>query len=145
MEIVELNALTERQLADVRALMVELDPEIPVADAKILATVNAPSSHFFAAVDPERGILGCASLCVFYSPTGTKASIEDVVVSSSARGAHLGRRLLEHLLEYARTQLGDVDIHLTSRPQRVAANALYQSLGFERRETNAYVMKIRTQ
>ena len=31
-------------------------------------------------------------------------------------------------------------IQLTSRPARVAANLLYQELGFERYETNCYKM-----
>ena len=33
-------------------------------------------------------------------------------------------------------------IQLTSNPARVAANRLYQELGFERYETNCYKMKI---
>jgi ribosomal protein S18 acetylase RimI-like enzyme len=36
-----------------------------------------------------------------------------------------------------------VDIDLTSRPERIAANILYQKLGFIRRETNAYRYKMR--
>ena len=33
-------------------------------------------------------------------------------------------------------------IHLTSNPKREAANALYQKMGFEKKETNCYMMKI---
>ena len=36
---------------------------------------------------------------------------------------------------------GEVTLMLTSRPSRVVANQLYQSLGFEKRETNVYKMK----
>ena len=88
-------------------------------------------------------IVGCASLCVFDSPTGRKGHIEDVVVSSACRGQHLGRKLLEHMLDYARTNLAPIDIHLTSRPSRVAANTLYRSLGFEPRDTNVYRLIIK--
>lgn len=86
----------------------------------------------------EGRIVGCASLCVFDSPTGRKGHIEDVVVYSDCRGRHLGRKLLEYILDYARTNLAPIDIHLTSRPSRVAANALYRSIGFEQRDTNVY-------
>ena len=65
------------------------------------------------------------------------------MVAQTHRGQGLGRKLLEAIIDYAGNELGDVDLHLTSRPQRVAANALYQSLGFERRETNFYRLKIR--
>ena len=88
-------------------------------------------------------IVGCASLCVFDSPTGRKGHIEDVVVSSACRGQHLGRKLLEYILDYARTDLAPIDIHLTSRPARVAANTLYRSLGFEQRDTNVYRLIIK--
>ena len=33
------------------------------------------------------------------------------------------------------------DLNFTSRPARVAANKLYQKLGFKRKETNVYTMK----
>ena len=122
--------------------MGELDPEIEVSSAFLRRTLESESSHFFAVMEGER-IVGCATLCVFDSPTGRKASVEDVVVSSRYRGQGLGKMLMEHVIEYARRELGEVDIHLTSRPHRVAANALYQKMGFVRKETNAYVMKIR--
>ena len=55
----------------------------------------------------------------------------------------LGVLLVQHLIDYARRELGYVDLHLTSSPHRVAANRLYQKLGFEKRETNAYEMRVR--
>ena len=35
-----------------------------------------------------------------------------------------------------------IDLRLTSNPSRTEANALYQALGFVRRETNVYEMKL---
>jgi len=55
----------------------------------------------------------------------------------------LGKMLMQHVIAYAKTHLHTVDIHLTSRPHRVAANKLYQHLGFQKRETNAYVLRVR--
>ncbi len=106
-------------------------------------SLASASSHFFAIVDVDDHIAGCATLCVYDSPTGQKASLEDVVVSSKYRGQGLGELLVQHVIEYARHDLGNVDIHLTSSPHRVAANKLYQKLGFEKRETNAYEMRVR--
>lgn len=143
MSIKELSALSESQVKDVLALMVELDPEIEVSSAMLRRAVESASSHFFAVMTDDDHIIGCATLCVFDSPTGRKASVEDVVVSSQYRGQGLGKLLMEHVIEYAKTELRDVDLHLTSRPHRVAANELYNQLGFQQKQTNVYVMKVR--
>ena len=143
MEIVELHSLSHHQVAEIQQLMKELAPDIKVSAEILERVVASHDTHLFAAFDNDSHIVGCATLCVFDSPTGRKASVEDVVVLSLYRGQGLGKRLMEHLIDYARENLGDMDLHLTSHPTRVAANALYQSLGFEKRNTNFYRMKIR--
>ena len=143
MNITELHSLTDSQVSDLLVLMKELAPDLTVTAEMLQNTVESPNAHLFAAIDDEGRIIGCATLCVFESPTGRKASVEDVVVLSSSRGQHLGKALMEHLIGYACRELKDVDLHLTSHPTRVAANKLYQSLGFELRGTNFYRMKIR--
>lgn len=143
MVIVELSAVTESQVLEVIGLMGELDPTIPVTTEMVRQTVEAENTHFFAMMEGER-VVGCASLCVFESPTGRKASIEDVVVQKAFRGRQLGKQLMQHVIDYAKS-LAPINLQLTSRPERVAANALYQALGFQKRETNAYRMEIPAQ
>ena len=87
--------------------------------------------------DEEQHIRGMATLCFCLMPTGKKAWIEDVVVDRPCRGRGYGRQLLQHLIAEAR-QAGAKSINLTSRPSRIAANQLYQSLGFELRDTHVY-------
>ena len=200
-DILELHTLAPSQMADILALMKELDPELEVTPGMIDSVLKAPGSHLFAAVTTDDAavvatdtavdgvatpctpadtdaavasvaappaaastpctpastapaiasvatttspiILGVATLCVYESPTGRKASVEDVVVSQACRGQHIGKRLMEHIITYARTNLADVDLCLTSRPHRVAANNLYKSLGFQPKETNVYKMPIK--
>ena len=142
MHIAELTSLSDSQVSDLLALMHELDPSILVTAEMVRAAASAPGTHLFAAVGEDGHIVGCASLCVFDSPTGRKASVEDVVVASGFRGQGVGRALMEHLIGFARRSLAPVDLHLTSRPSRVAANELYRALGFQRRETNAYRMTV---
>lgn len=138
MRIVELTSLSEDQVVDILALMRELDAEIAVTAEVLRRAAEAAGTHFFAVLEDFGRIVGCASLCVFDSPTGRKASVEDVVVSSSCRGRGIGRQLVEAILDFARRELAPVEIHLTSRPHRVAANELYRSLGFQQKETNVY-------
>ena len=54
-------------------------------------------------------------------------TIKDVVVGSRYRGQGLGMMLVRHVIDYARCELGNVDLHLTSRPERVAANECIRS------------------
>ena len=152
MQILELHTLTPAQTADLLGLMRELDPTIEVTAEMLVRAAKAPETHLFAAVESpvpelaegvsaaEGRIIGCASLCVFHSPTGRKASIEDVVVSSGFRRQGIGGALVEHVIGFAQRELAPIDLHLTSRPERVAANEMYRRLGFERRGTNVYRM-----
>lgn len=97
-------------------------------------------AHLFVAKDGDT-IIGCATLCPFVSPTGRKASIEDVVVSTEYRGQGIGRKLVEAAIEKAR-ESAPITLQLTSRPSREAANHLYQSMGFTPKETNFYFLKL---
>lgn len=139
MQIVELHTLTPSQVNDLQTLMHELDLEISVTAEMRECAAKAPESHLFAAVESpapelaegpsvaEGRIIGCASLCVFHSPTGRKASIEDVVVSSGSLRQGIGRALMEHVIGYALRELAPIDLHLTSRPERVATNEMLRS------------------
>lgn len=49
---------------------------------------------------------------------------------------------MEEIIGFARRDLAPLDLHLTSRPERVAANEMYKKLGFERRGTNGYRMRV---
>lgn len=87
--------------------------------------------------DDEPLPLGMATLCLCDQPTGRKAWVEDVVVDAEARGRGMARTLLRELI--ARAQRADArSVNLTSRPEREAANRLYQSLGMLLRRTNVY-------
>lgn len=143
MQILELHTLTSAQIDDLLTLMRELDPTIPVTAEMLQRVADAPETHLFAAVGVDGHILGCASLCVYDSPTGRKASVEDVVVGSGFRGQGIGRALMEEIIGIARRDLAPLDLHLTSRPERVAANEMYRKLGFERRGTNGYRMRVK--
>lgn len=142
MDIVELYSLNDKQTADLSYLMIQLSGNTAVSSERLKEAAKSQWTHLFAATDDSGRIVGCASLCVFSSPTGKKASVEDVVVDFSFRGHHIGRALMEHIIAYAKAELAPIDIHLTSRPSRIVANELYQSLGFTQKETNVYEMII---
>jgi ribosomal protein S18 acetylase RimI-like enzyme len=71
-----------------------------------------------------------------------KVWIEDVVVDVAARGKGLGKDLMLFAIDYV-SQKNISTINLTSSPERIAANKLYQKLGFVKRETNVYRLTIK--
>ena len=85
-------------------------------------------------------LIACACLCVAHSPEFTLGFVESVPVLSTQRGKGYGRMLMEHLIAEARRLRVD-RLHLTSNPKRVAANVLYQKLGFMRYDTNCYQLE----
>ena len=142
MRFLELCTLTESQIDDLLGLMKELNPELTVTPAQQRRAVGAPGTRIFIAENDEKRIVGCATLCVFESPTGRKASVEDVVVLPAYRGQGIGRALMQRIIDFAGSKLSPIDLHLTSNPLREEANALYQTLGFEKRDTNVYKMSL---
>ena len=135
----ELLTYTDTDFTDLASLMQELSGNIVFTRDSLDRMLADPNSHLYVIREGGR-IVACASLCIFHQPFSTDATIESVVVSSKMRGKGLGRKLMEHLIDEAARMNVDC-IHLTSNPSRIAANALYQKMGFEKKETNCYVRK----
>ena len=142
MRYLELCTLTESQIDDLLGLMKELNADLTVTPLQQQRSVAAPGTRIFIAENDEKHIVGCATLCVFESPTGRKASVEDVVVLPAYRGQGIGRILLQRIIDFAKNKLAPIDLRLTSNPSRTEANALYLALGFVQRDTNVYMMKL---
>lgn len=102
--------------------------------------VGSATNHLFLLLYGS-AIIGMLCVCVYVCPTGRKAWIEDVVVDSEFRGRAFGKLLVNHAMDYVKS-LGNVAVMLTSRPTRIAANALYRSVGFKIKETNVYCKKL---
>ena len=103
---------------------------------QLLASEN---SHLFFIMKDEQ-IAGMLTVGIYYSPTGGKAWIEDVVVDETFRGQGFSKQLVAHAIEFVKSKQIPL-LMLTSNPKRIAANKLYQAMGFERKETNVYRMK----
>jgi len=85
----------------------------------------------------EGTVVGTLTLVLFPVPSGVRGRIEDVIVDSAARGRGIAALLTDEALRLAR-KAGARTVDLTSRPDRTAANRLYERLGFRRRESTAY-------
>ena len=103
---------------------------------ELLASSN---SYLFFLMKDEQ-IAGMLTVGIYYSPTGGKAWIEDVVVDEAFRGQGLSKLLVAHAIEFTKSKQVP-SLMLTSNPKRIVANKLYQAMGFNRKETNVYRMK----
>jgi ribosomal protein S18 acetylase RimI-like enzyme len=82
-------------------------------------------------------IVGTLTLVMFPIPSGMRARVEDVVVDGEARGRGIAALLTRHALRLAQ-EAGARTVDLTSRPDRAAANRLYERLGFQPRRSTVY-------
>lgn len=141
--ITEIVDITDEVVAGFARLIPQLSSSSPPPDADQLSEMAAdPNTVLFGARDSDTGALqGILTLAFFRLPTGLQARIEDVVVDESARGEGVGKGLTNAAIGRARAA-GAKAVGLTSRPARQAANALYTTMGFERRETNVYRLKL---
>jgi ribosomal protein S18 acetylase RimI-like enzyme len=111
--------------------------------ATLAARVRDDRVHVLVA-ERDGVVIGTATLSLLMTLwKGVVGHVDDVVVGAAARGEGVGRLLMEQLHQEAAC-LAVTHLDLTSRPAREAANALYQSLGYEKRNTNVYRLRLRT-
>ena len=135
----ELSSYSSQDLAELDALMHELSATSFCNEELLNNALNDANVHVYVIRD-EGHILATGTLCIKHTLEFTIADIESVVVSSKCRGRGYGKELMTAMIEAAKS-FKVHHIQLTSRPARVAANQLYQELGFERYETNCYKLK----
>jgi ribosomal protein S18 acetylase RimI-like enzyme len=140
-EVVAVREASDGLLASMHRLIPQLSSSAPPLEAEALDQLlrSGPTILLVArtAGAGDDAVTGALSLVLYRIPTGVRAVIEDVVVDSEARGRGVGSLLVREALRIA-GEHGARHVDLTSRPDREAANRLYQALGFERRDTNVY-------
>jgi len=132
----KLTVYSQRDFADLNALMHELSATSFCNQELLSNALNDTNVHVYVIRD-EGHIVATRTLCIKHTLEFTIADIESVVVSSKCRGRGYGKELMTAMIEAAK-KMNVHHIQLTSNPARVAANQLYQELGFERYETNCY-------
>jgi ribosomal protein S18 acetylase RimI-like enzyme len=77
------------------------------------------------------------TVCVFTTLTGKKAYLDHLVVARDWRRRGVAHRLMRHAIDTA-TAAGASRLDLTASDAKVAARALYRSLGFHERATGSF-------
>ena len=160
------QSVTDADLLDIRALLERLSPGCGELSRGWLRVIAA-TAFLFAVFDreaPREGgfaIVAMATLNPLPTLLRFKAHVDDVVLREDYEGRGLGRFVIETLVRHARAvtaerRLGSagwegemvraarerrmacLDLTSGTKQERERANALYQKLGFEPRDTNAY-------
>jgi ribosomal protein S18 acetylase RimI-like enzyme len=125
-------------------LVPHIDPEkaLPTRE-EMVSLVDSKSSTLWMAKYPDQNgeIVGFLTIAIYRVPTGLRSIVEDVVVEPTFRRRGVARALLHSAIDFARAA-GANGMAMTSNPKREAANLLYESLGFEKRETNSYFYRL---
>lgn len=105
--------------------------------------VNSGLSVLLIARFPHENssIAGMLTIAFYRVPTGGRSIVEDLVVDKEFRGMGIAKALLLSAIDLAR-ETGANGVALTSHPGRVEANQLYVRMGFNKRETNAYIFPL---
>ncbi len=138
-DLFEASKLTDGAKRQVAALFEQLAPgriQIPLAEL-----LEAGNPLTVAYCEAGGDIVGIALMCTYKVISGHKGWIEDVVVDEKMRGKGIGKKLIEKLLEVAREK--DLsEVLLFSANHRKAAIGLYTHLGFHRKDSGLYILKI---
>lgn len=127
------NTLDDRDLRALRRLLPQLSRSAEFDEERVLAMLQHPGVDLLIArADGE--VVGMATLASFPLVTGWRGHVDDVVVDGDHHGQGIARALLLAVVELAE-QRGLRTLDLTSRPSRAAAIALYESVGFVRRDS----------
>ncbi len=138
MKIKEVRKYSDTLYNAVVKLLPQLDPGLtPPGREYFRQMLKSESTHFIIGELNNKEIAGFLAIVTYNIPTGIKVWVEDVIVDEAYRGKGYGINLINYVIDYARA-LGAKHLDLTSRPWRIAANRLYQKLGFVPRETNVY-------
>lgn len=122
----------------IQNLFPQLTQFSPIPDEEALQKmIDSQTTSLWIARNAGGEIIAMLCMAIYRTTTGIHAWIEDVVVDQKARRQGVARQLTQAALEFAH-QNGAKAVSLTSRPEREAANQLYQKLGFELVNTNLY-------
>lgn len=135
---VEIAREASQELVDAFGrLLPQLSSTAKPLDHEAVARMLTHDANTVLVARTPAGIVGTLTLAMLPLPSGLRARVEDVVVDSAARGQGVAGLLIEEALRLAH-ETGARTVDLTSRPDRAAANRLYERLGFQARESTVY-------
>lgn len=137
----ESNSVSGHFAEGIADLLRQLSSTPRTLDRTVVEAIGrSPNVHLLLALREEVPV-GMLTLATLDLLSGRKAVIEDVVVDAHWRGKGVAETLVRRAVQRARN-FGAQKVDLTSRPDRLSGNRLYEKCGFERRETNSFRLRL---
>ena len=140
-EILRLTQADAETLNEINRLLRQLSGRVPLCTIGLLKDIVDSAALELWVVRDQNKIVGMGELAITLKPEGIIAQVEDLVIDAEQRGKGFGKMVSEKLIERARAR-GARAVQLSSNPSRIAANSLYQKLGFKFHETNSYYIDL---
>jgi len=133
----EIEEFSPQNYSEIASLLSQLTSEAIKFSIDNFKTILKNDNTFLFGAFDENKLVGILTLIIYQIPTGKNGRIEDVVVDESYRGKKIGEQLSLMAINKGK-ELNLDKLFLTSNPRRIAANSLYQKIGFLLGKTNSY-------
>lgn len=133
----EIEEFSPQIYSEITSLLRQLTSEAINFSIDNFKTILKNDNTFLLGAFDENKLVGILTLIIYQIPTGKNGRIEDVVVDESYRGKKIGEQLSLMAINKGK-ELNLDKMFLTSNPKRIAANKLYQKIGFLLGKTNSY-------
>lgn len=139
-ETLNLDNIQPDDIKDIQYLYRQLNPDNQQQEVQDILS-DGKNTKLMAYRENGK-IVGIASLAWYKVMSGFKGWVEDVVVDQDLRGKGIGKQLMEKTIEEGK-KLGLSDIFLYTEEERKVAIHMYESLGFKRKKSRIYIMKMK--
>lgn len=126
-------------LKNVKELVAQLDSSAIVNEQSLYKAIL---NGYISKIEKNGEMMGIGWIFPRQTLLRKQAVVEDMIVDEKYRGKGLGERILLDLIAWAKKQGIEV-VELTTNPKRIAANSLYQKVGFKLHPTNHYLLKLK--
>ena len=143
-----IRAATEKDIPQLIELYKDLSQsDLPIDFNSAVAVMKRAENndvHYFVADDGER-LVGICYIAIIPNMTRQCSSIgfiENVVIAADCRRKGIGRKLLQTVIEYAKSR-GCYKVMLSSGAARTEAHSFYESLGFDGGSKKAFEIRFK--
>jgi len=136
-----LTDLNEVVQTEIFSLFKQLAPDMePLSLKEVLDKQN---NCYVLCYMENSAIIGLAVMCTYKVISGYNGWVEDVIVDEKYRGKGIGKKLIGQLIKVGQ-DLNLTNLFLFTGKHRTAANKLYTRIGFTKKNSNLYSLKIST-